>query len=74
MDAAFLLSGPLVPAGLDLGRIDMRDVAPTLAGQIGLSLPQAEGRDCLAGGVARSARLGRRLDAVGEALGQGQRR
>jgi hypothetical protein len=45
MDAAFLLSGPGVPAGLDLGRIDMRDVAPTLAGRLGLHLPRAEGRD-----------------------------
>jgi predicted AlkP superfamily pyrophosphatase or phosphodiesterase len=45
MDAAFLLSGPGVPGGLDLGRIDMRDVAPTLAGRLGLHLPAAEGRD-----------------------------
>jgi hypothetical protein len=45
MDAAFFLSGPGVPAGLDLGRIDMRDVAPILAGRLGLHLPQAEGLD-----------------------------
>lgn len=47
MDAAFLLAGPAVPEGADLGRIDMRDVAPTLAARLGLSLPGAEGRDRL---------------------------
>ena len=49
MDAAFLVAGPGVPRGRDLGRIDMRDVAPTLAGLLGLALPTAEGRDVLAG-------------------------
>jgi hypothetical protein len=29
---------------VDLGRIDMRDIAPTLAAVLGLSLPSAEGR------------------------------
>ena len=29
------------------GRVDMRDVAPTLAAALGLRLPQAEGRDLL---------------------------
>lgn len=47
MDGAFLISGPRIPAGRDLGRIDMRDVAPTLAGVLGVSLPSAEGRDLL---------------------------
>lgn len=47
MDAAFLLAGPAVPRGLDLGRIDMRDVAPTLAARLGLSLSTAEGHDRL---------------------------
>jgi hypothetical protein len=45
MDAAFFLVGPSVPAGRDLGRIDMRDVAPTLAALVGLKLPSAEGKD-----------------------------
>lgn len=45
MDATFLIAGPGIPAGVDLGRVDMRDVAPTLAAQIGLRLPQAEGHD-----------------------------
>src|SRR5260221_222256 len=48
VDASFFIAGPGVPAGLDLGRIDMRDVAPTLAGRLGLKLPAAEGRDRLA--------------------------
>lgn len=41
--AAFLLIGPGVPAGKDLGVIDMRDVAPTLAKVAGFSLPSADG-------------------------------
>jgi hypothetical protein len=47
MDASFFIAGPGIPAGRDLGRVDMRDVAPTLAGLLGLSLPNAEGRDRL---------------------------
>jgi predicted AlkP superfamily pyrophosphatase or phosphodiesterase len=45
MDAAFLVAGPGVPAGVDFGRIDMRDVAPTLAARLGLRLAGAEGID-----------------------------
>jgi hypothetical protein len=48
MDATFLITGPGIPAGRDLGRIDMRDIAPTLAAVLHLSLPAAEGRDLLA--------------------------
>jgi predicted AlkP superfamily pyrophosphatase or phosphodiesterase len=47
MDAAFFLAGPGVPAGRRLGRIDMRDIAPTLAARLELTLPAAEGRDVL---------------------------
>jgi predicted AlkP superfamily pyrophosphatase or phosphodiesterase len=47
VDASFFIAGPGIPAGLDLGRIDMRDVAPTLAGRLGLVLAAAEGRDLL---------------------------
>ncbi len=42
--AAFFLVGPGVPAGKSLGVIDMRDVAPTLAHEMGLSLPSADGK------------------------------
>ena len=35
MDAAFFAAGPEIPAGLRLGRIDMRDIAPTLAARLG---------------------------------------
>ena len=45
--AAFFLVGPGVPAGRSLGLIDMRDVAPTLAGRAGLALPGAEGKALL---------------------------
>jgi predicted AlkP superfamily pyrophosphatase or phosphodiesterase len=42
--ASFFLVGPGVPAGRALGLIDMRDIAPTLARRIGLSLPTADGK------------------------------
>jgi predicted AlkP superfamily pyrophosphatase or phosphodiesterase len=45
MDASFFVTGPGILAGRDLGHVDMRDVAPTLAGLLRLSLPAAEGRD-----------------------------
>jgi predicted AlkP superfamily pyrophosphatase or phosphodiesterase len=51
VDAAFFIAGPGVPAGRDLGRIDMRDIAPTLAARLGLRLSQAEGRDLLGGPI-----------------------
>jgi predicted AlkP superfamily pyrophosphatase or phosphodiesterase len=47
MDSAFFLVGEGVPRGLDLGRIDMRDIAPTLAGILGVALEGAEGRNLL---------------------------
>ncbi len=45
--AAFFLVGPGVPAGKNLGVIDMRDIAPTLAKEAGLTLPSAEGKSLL---------------------------
>ena len=45
--ASFFLVGPGVPAGKDLGVIDMRSIAPTLAHEIGLSLPSADGKNLL---------------------------
>jgi predicted AlkP superfamily pyrophosphatase or phosphodiesterase len=42
--ASFFLVGPGVPAGRSLGVIDMRDVAPTLAHEVALSLPSADGK------------------------------
>jgi len=45
--ASFFLVGAGVPAGKDLGRIDMRSIAPTLAHSIGVSLPSADGRNLL---------------------------
>ena len=47
MLSSFFLSGPGIPAGLNLNLIDMRDIAPTLAGLLNLRLPDAEGRDLL---------------------------
>ncbi|MHB8502339.1 MAG: alkaline phosphatase family protein [Candidatus Acidiferrales bacterium] len=44
LHASFFLVGPGVPAGQSLGLIDMRDVAPTLAHLVGLSLPSADGK------------------------------
>jgi hypothetical protein len=45
--ASFFLVGPGVPAGRSLGIIDMRNIAPTLAHLVGLSLPGADGKDLL---------------------------
>jgi predicted AlkP superfamily pyrophosphatase or phosphodiesterase len=44
MNASFFVSGPGLAAGRNLGEIDMRDVAPTVASLLELTLPQAEGR------------------------------
>lgn len=44
LDASFFVVGPGITAGHDLGRIDMRDIAPTLARLIGLSMPSATGQ------------------------------
>lgn len=46
MDAILIVAGNGVPRR-DLGRIDMRDIAPTLAGLLRLELPEAEGHDLL---------------------------
>jgi predicted AlkP superfamily pyrophosphatase or phosphodiesterase len=53
MDASFFLVGPGIPAGQKLGRIDMCDIAPTLAELLGLDLPTAEGHSVL--GTAAAA-------------------
>ena len=45
--AAFFVVGPGIPAGRDLGLMDMRDVAPTLAKEAGLALKGAEGKQAL---------------------------
>lgn len=47
MDSLFFLVGAGVSAGKNLGRIDMRDIAPTLANLLGVKLPMAEGRNLL---------------------------
>ena len=47
MDAAFFIVGKGVSPGKNLGIIDMRDIAPTLAALLKVSLPQAEGRNLL---------------------------
>jgi len=44
LHASFFLIGPGVPVGKSLGTIDMRDVAPTLAHEVGLALPSADGK------------------------------
>lgn len=45
MDSSFFITGAGIPKARVLDRIDMRDIAPTLAGLLGVSLPMAEGRD-----------------------------
>ena len=48
MDAAFFIVGQGITQSRSLGRIDMRDIAPTLAARLSLSLPLAEGKNVLA--------------------------
>ena len=38
MQAAFLISGPGIRQDFDLGEVDMRSIAPTLASYLGASL------------------------------------
>lgn len=45
--ASFFMVGPGIAAGKDLGVIDMRNIAPTLAKEVGLVLPKAEGKALL---------------------------
>jgi predicted AlkP superfamily pyrophosphatase or phosphodiesterase len=47
MNAVFFIAGPGIPAGKNLGVVDIRGVAPTLAARLKLRLPAAEGRDLL---------------------------
>ncbi len=47
MRASFVLAGPGIPAKGSLGEIDMRDIAPTLAKILKVSLPDADGRPLL---------------------------
>ena len=39
MHSSFFIRGPNIAAGRDLGVIDMRQIAPTLAGILGVQLP-----------------------------------
>ncbi len=49
MRSTFLIAGQGVPAAKNLGSIDMRDIAPTLAVLLGVELPQAQGKVLLVG-------------------------
>jgi hypothetical protein len=42
MRSSFFMVGPHAPAGVDVGEIDMRSIAPTLAKVLGVSLRGAE--------------------------------
>ncbi|MFC3551662.1 alkaline phosphatase family protein [Lysobacter cavernae] len=41
MSSAFFVTGPGIKAGKNLGHIDIRNIAPTLAGELGVALPTA---------------------------------
>jgi hypothetical protein len=43
MESAFFLAGLGIAAGRSVGEIDMRDIAPTVAGLLGIRLALAEG-------------------------------
>ncbi|UNK58632.1 ectonucleotide pyrophosphatase/phosphodiesterase [Pseudoxanthomonas daejeonensis] len=49
MNAAFFVLGPGVKPGKNLGRMDIRQIAPTLANFLGVSLPTATGEPVLVG-------------------------
>ena len=42
MRSVFFMAGPAVRAGKSLGEFDMRQIAPTVAAVLGISLPEAE--------------------------------
>ena len=42
MRASFFIAGPGIQKGTDIGEIEIRRVAPTLARQLGVSLPSAD--------------------------------
>ncbi|HUO01617.1 MAG TPA: ectonucleotide pyrophosphatase/phosphodiesterase [Rhizomicrobium sp.] len=44
MHSTFLIEGPGIPAGKNLGEIDMRDIAPTLARAMNVGFPSATGK------------------------------
>ena len=44
MHSTFLIEGPGIPAGKNLGEIDMRDIAPAVAQMLNVSLPGAQGK------------------------------
>ncbi len=44
MLSTFIVAGPDIARGGDLGQIDMRDIAPTIAGILNVPLPTATGR------------------------------
>ena len=48
MNSSFFIAGPGIGTNQNLGQIDMRDIAPTLAGLLKVSLPSAEGRNLAA--------------------------
>jgi predicted AlkP superfamily pyrophosphatase or phosphodiesterase len=45
--SSFFVVGPGVASGKDLGVIDMRSIAPTLAHLVGLEMPSADGKGLL---------------------------
>jgi predicted AlkP superfamily pyrophosphatase or phosphodiesterase len=47
MNSAFFIAGPGIAVGRDLGQIDMRDIAPTLAALLAVKLETAEGRSLM---------------------------
>jgi predicted AlkP superfamily pyrophosphatase or phosphodiesterase len=56
MDAMFMVKGPGIAAGRNLGRIRMVDVAPSLASLLGGKLGSAEGVNVLGAGTRRASR------------------
>jgi predicted AlkP superfamily pyrophosphatase or phosphodiesterase len=47
MESSFFVVGEGIAPGRNLGAIDIRDIAPTLAARLGVTLPRAQGRNRL---------------------------
>lgn len=54
--ATFIARGPGIPPGKDLGELDMRDIAPTIAEMLDIPFPSAEGRSIFNRSAALPAR------------------
>ncbi|NUQ62483.1 MAG: alkaline phosphatase family protein [Pirellulales bacterium] len=51
--SACIIHGPDIQPGTDLGKVDIRDVAPTIGAILGIELPTAQGKSLMRGGSGK---------------------